>query len=194
MASIKKAKTKDYKHVRSTGIKALQVVGDKVVIGCIINNGNEGAGEAVYEVSGNMLRRVKTGNGSVHKEFQAGLRALPHWECELLIQANDKGTSVVEGIHMIPNSTYAAADMSQELQMPVADNAAIIQVYDTGEIDILAFPYDLYAQIGKFLALLEDKDTLTTGDTFTNGNTTYTVQRIVGDMVTFRCHQAIAAI
>lgn len=194
MANIKKAKTNEYKHVRSTGIKAMQVVKDKVMIGCILNNGAEGAGEAIYEVSPNMLRRVKTGNGALHKDMQSGLRALPHWECELLIKTDDNGKQIADGVHMIPTANYAAADMSQELQMPVADNAAIIQVYESGEIDVLAFPYDLYPQIMKFLHLIEDKTSLSTGDSFTNGNTTYTVQRIVGDMITFRCQRAVAAV
>jgi hypothetical protein len=119
--------------------------------------------------------------------MQHGIKALPHFTC-VLLASKDKPT-YVEGVHMLPTDNYNAADMSLELEMPVASDAAIVQMYETGEIDVLAYPSPMYSVMSDFVKALEAKDTLAPGDQFSVGTATYTVQRVLGDVVHFRCRR-----
>lgn len=190
MATIKRPNTNELTHVATTCIKAYQAVSeDTALFNCVRSSGGGGAGstESVYKASPNMLRRLMHGNGALHKDLQYGVKAIPHFEGQLLIDSNDPTTVI--GIHMIPTKDYNAADMSAELEMPVAAESAIVQLYPSGEIDILAYPSSLYRHILDFLKTLEAKQKLTTGDQFSSGNITYIVQQIAGDLVTLRCRE-----
>lgn len=190
MASINRKTTNGHVHIHASSIKAYQVRKDtgKAAFSCVLTSMSGADGEEkVYEASPNMLRRLMTGNGAIHKDMQHGVRALPHFVCTLL--AKKDTPSVIEGVHMIPTDNYNAADMSAELQMPVATDEAIVQMYDTGEMDVLAHPSELYTSLRSFIAELEKKATLSPGDQFEVGPVKYTVLRVLGDVVHFRCRK-----
>ena len=193
MATITRKTTDKHVHIFTTGIKAYQTKSDakNAIFSCIRTSSpmSTDGTEAVYDASPNMLRRLMHGNGAIHKEMQHGLKALPHFNCQLLVEKENP--NMVVGVHMIPNSNYAMADMSQELEMPVPSEAAIVQLHESGEIDILAFPHNLYRHIYTFLQALEGKDKLSTGDQFTVGQTTCIVSQVVGDLVTIRCREKL---
>jgi hypothetical protein len=190
MASITRKKTNEKVHLYASSIKAYQVNKDsgEAVFNCVLTSASGADGEEkVYTASPNMLRRLATGNGAIHKDMQYGIKALPHFTCVLL--ASKEKPSYVEGVHMIPTDNYNAADMSLELEMPVASDAAIVQMYETGEIDVLAYPSPMYSTLIDFVKALEQKETLSPGDQFTVGKSTYTVQRVLGDVVHIRCRR-----
>lgn len=191
MANIKRTKTDDKVHLYASSIKAYQVnkSTDKAVFSCVLTSQSGADGEEkVYTATPNMLRRLMTGNGAIHKDMQHGIKALPHFYC-VLLTSKEKPT-LVEGVHMIPTENYNAADASIELEMPVASDAAIVQVHASGELDILAFPHPMYTSLHSFVTLMEKQDKFEPGDQLTSGNTTYTVQRVIGDIVHFRCRKA----
>lgn len=190
MASITRKKTNEQVHLYASSIKAYQI--DKnsgsAVFSCVLTSASGADGEErLYTASPNMLRRLANGNGAIHKDMQHGIKALPHFTCVLL--ASKEKPTYVEGVHMLPTDNYNAADMSLELEMPVASDAAIVQMYETGEIDVLAYPSPMYSVMSDFVKALEAKDTLAPGDQFTVGTATYTVQRVLGDVVHFRCRR-----
>lgn len=191
MANITRPNTTKYKHVHSTGIKAYQHHEDSGItyMSCIVEQGKDSYGEAIYPMNKQMTRRLLTGAGAQHKDMQHGLRALPHFELVLLVDAKEKDGKTVNtavGAHVYPTWNYASADATTELEMPVASNAAIVQLHDSGEIDVLAFPSEFYNSIKSFITSLEKKTTLTPGDVIKVGNIEFTLQRIVGDVATFR--------
>lgn len=190
MASITRKKTNEKVHLYASSIKAYQI--DKnsgsAVFSCVLTSASGADGEErLYTASPNMLRRLATGNGAIHKDMQHGIKALPHFTCVLL--ASKEKPTYIEGVHMLPTDNYNAADMSLELEMPVASDAAIVQMYETGEIDVLAYPSPMYSVMSDFVKALEAKDTLAPGDQFSVGTATYTVQRVLGDVVHFRCRR-----
>lgn len=192
MANITRKKTTEKVHLHASSIQAYQVnkKTGAATFSCVLTSASGADGEErVYTATPNMLRRLVTGNGAIHKDMQHGVKALPHFTCVLL--ASKEKPSLIEGVHMIPTDTYNAADMSLELEMPVASNAAIVQMYDTGEIDILAYPSAMYPNLEDFIEALEEKESLAPGDQFTVGKCDYTVQRVLGDIVHIRCRQQL---
>lgn len=191
MTPIKRKNTTSFKHVMSSGIKAYQHDEDKEVtyMSCIVSQGANSYGEAVYPMSKQMTKRLLTGGGAQHKDMQHGLRALPHFELILLIDDKEQDgvkTPVAVGVHTYPTANYASADASIELEMPVASNAAVVQMHASGEIDVMAFPFEFYNSIRSFIQALEKKTSLEAGDSVKVGNIEFVVHRVIGDVVTFR--------
>lgn len=191
MTTIKRKNTTSLKHVMSSGIKAYQhdEEHETTFMSCIVAQGSNSYGEAVYPMNKRMTKRLLTGGGAQHKDMQHGLRALPHFELIILLEDKDKdgkSTETAVGVHTYPTANYAAADASIELEMPVASNSAVVQMHDTGEIDVMAFPFEFYNNIKAFIKALEKKTTLDAGDSIKVGNIDFIVQRIIGDVVTFR--------
>lgn len=191
MTSITRENTTAFKHVMSSGIKSYQHDDDKDItfMSCIIAQGSNSYGEAIYPMNQRMTKRLLMGGGAQHKDMQHGLRALPHFELILLVESDKKDGKTVDtvvGTHTYPTANYAAADASIELEMPVASNAAIVQMHSTGEIDVMAFPFEFYNNIKPFIQALEGKTTVEVGDTIYVGNINFTVHRIIGDIVTLR--------
>ena len=190
MANITRKKTDGKVHLYASSIQAYQVNKEsgEATFSCVLTSASGADGEErVYTASPNMLRRLVTGNGAIHKDMQHGVKALPHFTCVLL--ASKEKPSLIEGVHMLPTDNYNAADMSLELEMPVASDAAIVQMYDSGEIDVLAYPAPMYSTMNDFVKTLETKESLAPGDQFTVGKSTYTVQRVLGDIVHIRCRR-----
>lgn len=190
MANITRTKTNEKVHLHASSIQAYQVNKEtgEATFSCVLTSASGAdAEERVYTASPNMLRRLVTGNGAIHKDMQHGIKALPHFTCVLL--ASKEKPSIIEGVHMLPTDNYNAADMSIELEMPVASDAAIVQMYNTGEIDVLAYPSPMYATLKYFVKALEEKESIAPGDQFTVDKNTYTVQRVIGDIVHIRCRR-----
>lgn len=191
MTSITRTNTESLKHIMSSGIKSYQYdeEQDTTYMSCIVTQGANSYGEAIYPMTKQMTKRLLTGGGAQHKDMQHGLRALSHFELIILvdsIEKDGKTTDTAAGVHTYPTANYAAADASIELEMPVASNAAVVQMHKSGEMDIMAFPFEFYNSIRPFIKALEAKTKIELGDSFKVGSIEFIVHRIIGDVVTFR--------
>ena len=188
MSTATRKDTTKLTHVQSTCIKAYQDLPDETsIMSFVVSHGRNNFNERIVPMSPDMLRRVATGGNAIHKAMQYGLKALPQFDSIVLLNKREDGKEEAVGIHLYPNSNYAAADMSIELERPVGSEAAIVQLHDYGDIDVLAFPFTFYHLILNFISELEKYTKVKTGDKFTISDVTFTVVRVVGDEVEFRC-------
>lgn len=150
------------------------------------------ARQSLLRVTPAVYKRVANGYASVLKELQPGLVGRMRYNFILVTEKDkdgNKDNEVVKNIHLYPNSNTIASDATIALKIPVDENNAVVQLFPSGDIDVLAFPAILYPNIRDFITKLEELDSVdeTTEFTFKShrGDIDVSTSLIYGNRVTF---------
>ena len=108
-------------------------------------------------------RRIKKGIGSLTRALRSGLVGLSRFNFVIVtenkqLEDSKEAKEVVTHVHAYPNQNYMTADFSEELKQPVDENEAIVQLHESGDIDIMAFPDVFYMSTRRFITELEKLD------------------------------------
>lgn len=187
-----KPSTADKKHYHAAYIKTVGVPAgyeDKgAVMGASLAVTPNNYADVPLVLTRNAYNRIKRGGGSRHKLLRKGLRANPRFSFIVCTEGTGDNERVTN-IHAYPTIDYAQADMEEELKMNLNPEDAVVQIHpDTGDIDILAFPFVFYtSHLQAFIKWLENETRIDYDKHVRINNVLFTVTDIRGSMITFDC-------
>ena len=201
MATIQKKDTSKLKHTESRTIGSIQLVlnqatGDDEPI-MSFTAGRNNAFEKVLPMTPPAYARAAHGVGSSLGALRNGVHKASQYRFVVLSDdvpksSDSKATETVTGIHCIPDDNYIQCDFAATLGRPnIAPEDAVVQIYESGEIDVIAYPGSKFTRsVDAFVKALEAITEIDNTTSFTAGGVRYTVSNAFGNEVTFRCHKA----
>lgn len=191
---IKRPNTKKFKHYTARTIAGFQVIGGddysdtdigQPYINFTGDKGTQNYGrEVILPMTINAWDRAANGAGVTSKELCNGIDKSCRFKFQIMTDTVD-GVETVVGVHCYPDENYILCDFSNELGENIGDNTAVVNLYPSGEIDVVAFPGALDKDIKSFVSELEKVESIDNKTKITTSMATYTVSSAFGDQVKF---------